>query len=118
MGFANAQRDGGDEDGNAAEGDPSRNGEDGVAVGEFHDVFARRERDSGPQIIGADERLGFAVDGGVPVGVVVLRDDEYARARRLCFEFEVALAFVINEAFNCARIGRVGIACDAGVLFD
>ena len=116
MGFVYAQRDCSDEDDDTAECDPSRGAYDGVAVGEFDDVFAGFKCDCGPEVVGANEGFGFAVDGGVPVGVVVLRDDEDAGSKGCCSEFEIALVFVVFEAFNTARFAGVG--GDAGVFFD
>ena len=83
MGFVQAQRDCNEENEDAAECDPSCGSCDGVAVGEFNGVFAGFKCDCGPEVVGADEGFGFAVDSGSPVGVVVLRDDEDAGSRRL-----------------------------------
>ena len=117
MGFVYAQGDCDEEDEDAAECDPARGGYDGVAVSEFDDVFAGFKCDCGPEVVGAYEGSGFAVDGAVPVGVVVLRDDEDAGSGCCGFEFEIALVFVVFEAFNAARFtGDVG--GDAGVFFD
>ena len=118
MGFVYAQRDCDEEDEDAAECDPARGGYDGVAVGEFDDVFAGFKCDCGPEVVGAYEGFGFAVDGAVPVGVVVLRDDEDARAGGCCAEFEIALVFVVFEAFDTACFTGGGVRGDAGVFFD
>ena len=113
-----AQRDCDEEDDNAAECDPSRGGYDGIAVGEFDNVFAGFKCDCGPEVVGANEGFGFAVDGGVPVGVVVLRDDEDAGSGGCCFEFEIALVFVVFEAFDGVCFAGLGGGGDAGVFFD
>ena len=81
-------------------------------------MFARCKCDCGPEVVGAYEGLGFAVDGGSPVGVVVLRYDEDAGSRGCCAEFEVALMFVVFEAFDAARFAGAGVGGDAGVFFE
>ena len=105
-------------DDNAAECDPSRGAYDGVSVGEFDNVFAGCKSDCGPEVVGADEGFGFAVDGGLPVGVVVLRDDEDAGSGGCCFEFEIALVFVVFEAFDAVCFAGLGVGGDAGVFFE
>ena len=117
MGFFIVQATQGDcdeEDDNTAECDPARGGYDGVAVGEFDDVFAGFKGDCGPEVVGADEGFGFAVDGGVPVGVVVLRDDEDAGSGSCCAEFDMALVFVVFEAFDAVCFTGAGVGGDAG----
>ena len=62
--------------------------------------------------------LGSPVDGGSPVGVVVLRDDEDAGSGGCCAEFEMALVFAVFEAFNAACFAGVEVGGDAGVFFE
>ena len=80
-------------------------------------MFSGFECDCGPEVVGAYEGSGFAVDGGSPVGVVVLRDDEDAGSRGCCAEFEVALVFVVFEAFDTVCFAG-GVGGDAGVFFE
>ena len=50
--------------------------------------------------------------------MVVLRDDEDAGSGGCCFEFEIALVFVVFEAFDGVCFAGVGGGGDAGVFFD